>query len=177
MIMKRSFSKTYFLFVCLFLSGLVACQSGITPAHQPQPEGVSAYLDIETTGFNHSKDDITVIGVYLDKGSSQEFRQLVGDEITAESLTAILQNVNTLYTYNGTSFDLPFIRKKLGLDLTKHCKQHIDLMYICQRKNLYGGLKEVEKKLGISREGGKTLLEYNKEDTVNLSQLKRALDK
>lgn len=160
------------------------------------PYDSCAYLDIETTGFSPSNGDITVIGIYLEKGEKREFISLVDNDINPTRLGEIFKDVNLLYTYNGSAFDLPFIQTKLGLDITRCCK-HIDLMEECHGRGIYGGLKETERKLGINRkwdihgreavalwykykyEGNKealnTLLEYNKEDTINLSQIKRKL--
>lgn len=155
-----------------------------------------AYLDIETTGFSHQYNDLTVIGLHLDDGSD-EVIQLVGDEICSSKLIKVIKQVNTIYTYNGVQFDLPFIRGKLKIDLTAHC-QHEDLKYACWQKNLYGGQKAVERKLGIKRRltdvdgwmavqlwykykfDGCTislqkLLEYNKEDVINLKRLRTKL--
>jgi uncharacterized protein YprB with RNaseH-like and TPR domain len=72
-------------------------------------------------------------------------------------------------------------------------------MYDCWRNNLYGGFKAVEQQLGITRRltgiGGfeavmlwwryvnegdrgalKLLLEYNREDVINLKVLRQSLD-
>ncbi|MBI5195335.1 MAG: ribonuclease H-like domain-containing protein [Nitrospirae bacterium] len=156
----------------------------------------SAYLDIETTGLSSNYNDLTVIGLYLDDGGD-EVIQLVGDEIGPSQLVKIIKKVDILYTYNGAQFDLPFIRKKLNVDITKHCR-HEDLKYACWQKNLYGGMKEVERKLGIKRnllgvdgwlavqlwhkyqQSGCTrslniLLEYNKEDVLNLKKIRNKL--
>lgn len=43
-----------------------------------------AYLDIETTGFSHRYNDLTVIGLHLDDGSD-EVIQLVGDEFVPQN--------------------------------------------------------------------------------------------
>ena len=164
------------------------------PRFQPVRE---AYLDIETTGLYSTYDEITVIGVYLTDGNDSRFVQLVGENITADSLLEALQGVGIINTYNGSRFDLPFVRSHLGVDLAKlfiHC----DLMYHCWRKNLYGGLKSVERQLGIARElkgvdgyeavrlwwkyvddydtdALATLLAYNREDVINLKALKERL--
>lgn len=156
-----------------------------------------AYLDIETTGLSPYREDLTVIGLHLDDGDN-EVIQFIGDDICSSKPIKIIKNVNTLYTYNGAQFDLPFIRKKLRVDLTAHC-QHEDLKYLCWQNNLYGGLKAVERELGIKRKlsdvdgwmavqlwhnykfNGCTaslqkLLEYNKEDVLNLKKLRRKLE-
>lgn len=155
-----------------------------------------AYLDIETTGLSPNFCDLTVIGVYLDDGDN-EVTQFVGEEICSSKLSDILKKVDTVYTYNGARFDLPFIKGKLQLDITSHC-QHEDLMYTCWQRNLRGGLKAVERQLGIKRKNAdidgyvavqlwqnyqengcaaslNKLLEYNKEDVLNLKEIKRIL--
>jgi uncharacterized protein YprB with RNaseH-like and TPR domain len=156
-----------------------------------------AYLDIETTGLSRYYADLTVVGVCLERGSDSRIIQLVGDRITARRVIAAVRKAGILYTYNGARFDLPFIKAKLGLDLTEYIT-HKDLMYGCWRQNLYGGLKVVEEKLGIPRRtqgidgrvavklwydyenyGNKRslalLLEYNKEDILNLTLLRKKL--
>ena len=158
----------------------------------------TCYLDIETTGLDPSTSDLTVIGLYLDDPREQRVVQLVGDEISKTRLRKICSKVKVFYTYNGKRFDLPFIKAKLGFDLASSCL-HKDLMYDCWQRNLYGGLKEVERKLGIRREltgiDGRaavqlwfnyllygeqkfltTLLEYNREDVLNLKALRKKLD-
>ena len=155
-----------------------------------------AYLDIETTGLS-SEDEITVIGVYLCNGAESQVVQLVGDEISEESLLDALAGAGIIYTYNGASFDLPFIRRRLKVDLTDTFRQH-DLMHDCWKCSLMGGLKAVERKLGIARnlpdmdgfqavrlwwryvndadgDALKMLLEYNREDVVNLKTLREKL--
>ena len=158
---------------------------------------MDAYLDIETTGLSPEASQITVVGVYLVNDASQNFIQLVGDDITSEKLLDALDNVDVIHTYNGSRFDLPFIHASLGVDL-EHLFSHCDLMYRCWRCNLYGGLKRVEKVLGIPRkladingldavrlwwryvndydeQSLHTLLAYNREDVVNLKILKEKL--
>ncbi len=158
---------------------------------------LEAYLDIESTGLYPSYDEITVVGIYLTNRVIARFTQLVGEDITAESIQETLQGTTTIYTYNGSRFDLPFIHYRFGVNLAK-LHTHCDLMYHCWRKDLYGGLKRVERQLGINRrlheidgyeavklwwryvndydeDALRTLLEYNKEDVINLTVLKEKL--
>ncbi len=156
-----------------------------------------AYIDIETTGLSRRLADLTVIGIALEKNGPCEVVQLFDTELSDEKLLAALNGVDELYSYNGSRFDLPFIRAKLGVDLNK-CFKHTDLMYDCWRNKLKGGLKAVERKLGINRnlkdvngyeavkfwyeyvnnhnrQALATLLEYNREDIVNLQVLRQKL--
>ena len=161
---------------------------------QPYTE---AYLDIETTGLSPTFGEIAVVGIHISNGADTRFVQLVGGDITTANILEALKGVNTIYTYNGSRFDLPFIFRRLGTDLAglfRHC----DLMYHCWQNNLYGGLKSVERQLNIPRQlrdidcyqavklwwqyvndygeaALATLLEYNKEDVINLKSLKERL--
>jgi uncharacterized protein YprB with RNaseH-like and TPR domain len=156
-----------------------------------------AYLDIETTGLSPRYCQITVVGIHLVSGHESRFIQLVGEDVTADNILQALDGVGTIYTYNGSRFDLPFIYICLGINLAK-LFSHCDLMYHCWRNNLYGGFKSVERQLGIARrlkevdgleavrlwwryvnnydeDALATLLAYNMEDVVNLKNLKEML--
>ena len=156
-----------------------------------------AYLDIETTGLNRNYADLTVIGIALEKSEKCQVVQLIEGDLYEKKLLDSLEGVDEIYTYNGSRFDLPFIKTKLGVDLKK-CFKHTDLMYDCWRNKLKGGLKVVEKLLDIKRHSVdvdgyiavqlwfdyannnnkkalRTLLDYNKEDVVNLRFLRQKL--
>jgi uncharacterized protein len=150
-----------------------------------------AYLDIETT----FQGAISVVGIYRpDQGTLQ----LLGGGVHDINLYAALEDVTTIITFNGSSFDLPVIRKRLYADLKREYT-HSDLLYVCRRRGLRGGLKVVEQRLGIARETAgitgwdapklwhryetlgdeaalATLLRYNREDVVNLALLEAILD-
>jgi len=76
-----------------------------------------AYLDIETTGLSWLDAEITVIGVYLVNGNDSKLVQLVGKEVTVDNLLTTIDGISTIYTYNGSRFDPPFIHGSLGIDL------------------------------------------------------------
>ena len=152
---------------------------------------MKAYLDIETT-FDNS---ISVVGIHI---PGRDMIQITGVQVTDVNIAFALEGVSTVVTFNGASFDLPFIRRITGLDV-KDMVEHRDLLHICRKRGLRGGLKRVEVLLGISRESGITdgrlaprlwqrwendsdqealrvLLQYNKEDCVNLEILESILD-
>jgi uncharacterized protein YprB with RNaseH-like and TPR domain len=156
-----------------------------------------AYIDIETTGLSRYYSDLTVIGIALEKGRKCQIVQLIENDLYQGRLLKILKGVDEIYSYNGSRFDLPFIKVKLRVNLTD-CFKHTDLMYDCWRQNLKGGLKVVEGLLGIKRRlvgvdgfmavqlwrdyvnnnnghALQTLLEYNREDVVNLRFLRQKL--
>ncbi len=156
-----------------------------------------AYLDIETTGLSCQYADITVIGIYMVNGRDSRLVQLVGRDVNIDNLLETVDGVQTIYTYNGSRFDLPFIHGSLGIDLETVADHH-DLMYDCWRCNLKGGFKAVEQQLSIprrlqgitgldavllwqkykdygDRDDLATLLEYNKEDVMNLKVLRERL--
>ena len=155
------------------------------------------YLDIETTGLSCRYCDLTVVGVAALREDRYRFGQLFGGRIDADSVLGLLEGVDEIYTYNGSRFDLPFIKARLGLDLRRQFA-HTDLMYNCWRRDLKGGLKAVEVRLGIERcltdmngylavrlwwdyvnnddtEALQKLLEYNREDVMNLHVLRERL--
>jgi uncharacterized protein YprB with RNaseH-like and TPR domain len=166
--------------------------------HNKSP--VVAYLDIETTGLSPCYHDITVIGIYQHNGSEGKFIQLYGETVNRENLKAALEGISTIYTYNGSRFDLPFIKDFLGIDIENEFEiQHCDLMYKCWENNLKGGFKSVERQLGIDRETAgvdgayavylwnqylecydldalELLLKYNRDDVINLKTVKDKLN-
>jgi hypothetical protein len=157
-----------------------------------------AYIDIETTGLSRHQCELTVVGIALEKGGSCQVVQLLEKSLSDRKLLTVLCGVDEIYSYNGSRFDLPFIKARLGVDLRRSFR-HTDLMYDCWRNKLKGGLKAVERQLGIERclkgvdgymavrlwfdyvnnndrRALATLLEYNREDVANLLVLRRRLN-
>ena len=151
---------------------------------------MKAYLDIETS----FSGEITIVGIFC---PPKRMIQLVGDEVNWTNLWNALDGVTSILTYNGARFDLPVIKRAVKLDLKKYFECQ-DLMYDCWERNLYGGLKRVEEQLGIERvskgidgleamrlwerfrlygdeKALQVLLEYNREDVVNLLSLEEKL--
>lgn len=147
----------------------------------------TAYLDIETTGMAFPQDHITTIALY----DGKSVRTYVhGDNLM--QFKEDIQDYRILVSYNGKSFDVPFIRNHLGAAMDH---VHIDLRHVLRSLGYRGGLKACERQLGIDRgdldgvdgflavllwqeyvssrraEVLETLLAYNVEDAVNLEQL------
>ncbi len=147
----------------------------------------TVYLDIETDGKSHT-NAITAIGLYDNKG----FRCLIQGQ-NLNQFPSIISNYELVVTFYGTGFDLPMLRKKFPE--IKMPPLHWDLYFSFKSLGYKGGLKKIEQQLGIARsddtEGltGKdavllwnrymqgdmkaidTLIQYNKEDVVNLETL------
>ncbi len=103
-----------------------------------------AYLDIETTGQYGCKEEITTIAMY--DGSKLYYY------IRGHNLKQFAQDIGRyglIVTYNGKCFDLPVIRRLLGIRMDQ---AHIDLRFVLHSLGFRGGLKGCEKQLGIDRE-------------------------
>ena len=147
----------------------------------------TCFLDIETTGLDATAHDVTTVSVHRG-GETKTFIQ--GRDLTCDRLTAELENSSLLVTFNGRRFDVPFLETCYDVDVSI---AHVDLMYPCRTLGLDGGLKRIERDVGIERDrpdlSGRdavrlwhqyergddgaleTLVEYNRADTRNLETL------
>lgn len=76
-----------------------------------------AVLDIETTGLSKKKNAIILIGLVVVKDNKatlyQYFAEKLYDEkAVVESTVKLLEDLDFIITFNGKSFDLPFIKEK-----------------------------------------------------------------
>ncbi len=147
-----------------------------------------AYLDIETTGSS-AQDVTTVVGIY----DGEDYTVLIrDDDLSVESLAAALDGKKLLITFFGRGFDVPVLKREFGVTMPS---LHYDLCFAGKRVGLSGGLKKIEKEMGIGRsedtdglsgwdavrlwhhhrrgdaDALETLIQYNKEDVVNLERL------
>jgi len=150
-------------------------------------QGRVAYFDIETTGLGAPGDYITTIVLYDGRTVRHYVRGQNLDDFAAD-----VARYPLIVTYNGKTFDLPFVRRCLGAPMDQ---AHIDLRYALASLGFRGGLKGCERQLGLDRgdladvdgyfavllwrdfhRGGneralETLLAYNTLDVVNLAIL------
>ncbi len=152
----------------------------------PEFRTATIYLDIETTGLDFY-NEITTISLYDGKSV---FWYVNGKNL--EDFKKDILKYKVIVSYNGKSFDIPFIENYFNIKLSH---AHIDLRYVLASLGFKGGLKGCEEKLGIDRGDIKgidgyfavllwddykknknikaleTLLAYNIEDVVNLEKL------
>jgi len=148
--------------------------------------GKIGYVDIETTGIS-SSDGITVIGIY-DGVTSYLYVQGKNLEDAHEKL----KEFEIVVTFNGKQFDIPFIERHF---FCKYSFVHLDLRYMLNELGLRGGLKSIEREVGIIRDSDvagidgfeainlwyrykrgcqqslEKLLKYNEQDIVHLKTL------
>jgi uncharacterized protein len=103
------------------------------------------FLDIETTGLSKHRDEVTVIGLYDGRESKIFINGKNLDEFPKE-----IAKYQTVITFNGKCFDVPFLKAKFPeVDFNKF---HIDLRYVMKDLGFAGGLKKIEKDVGIQRD-------------------------
>ncbi|GAB4302924.1 MAG: ribonuclease H-like domain-containing protein [Myxococcota bacterium] len=148
--------------------------------------GSCAYIDIET-GLDAGRDIITTASLW----DGKEIMWYVNGDNLREFPERLLE-YKLAVTYNGKCFDMPFIARFFGVEVNI---PHIDLRYPLKAVGLCGGVKKVEKRLGISRgeldgvdgymavllwgeyksrgnlRALETLIAYNIEDVVNLEKI------
>ena len=154
----------------------------------PEFQDQCVYLDIETTGLSSVFDSVTMVGLY----DGRKYNVFIEGH-NLPDFQEQLKKYSVVITYNGSGFDLRFLRLAFP-DLVLP-PVHIDLRWTSRRLGLNGGLKEVEKTLGISRpsevedisgydatvlwsryqRGDKSalqqLIQYNTEDVVHLKAI------
>lgn len=149
--------------------------------------GKIAYLDIETTGLYYTRSHITTIAVY----DGEDVYEFIYDD-NLDEFKEFIEKYPAVATFNGKTFDVPFIEYELGMKMD-HI--HFDLRWLLKKIGLKGGLKKIEKRIGIERPESEgvdgyaavllwkkyektkdkkyleTLLAYNIEDVLNLEYL------
>ena len=104
----------------------------------------AAFLDIETTGLSPEFGYITMVGI-LDAAGYKAF---VHDE-NLEELREALEQYDLVVTFNGAAFDLPYVEHHFGRVFKDMA--HIDLRFPLKKAGYSGGLKSIERQLGLAR--------------------------
>ena len=103
----------------------------------------AAYVDIETTGLSRNADTITVVAMHAE-GRTHTF--VHGKDM--DEFPSRVSQYPLVVTFNGASFDMPFLTRRF-----KAFKPaaHIDLRHPLKRLGYAGGLKAIERQVGIGR--------------------------
>lgn len=146
----------------------------------------AVFLDIETTGLSPMRSFIYLIGlVFIDlKKVTMHITQLIAEDRDEEEeilklMKEKLKGYKTVVTYNGNSFDLPFIAKRSerygvepiamdSFDMYEKLRLHKDTLKLDGLKQ-----KNIEKKLGINREdryNGGECISFYKDYAKNKNQ-------
>ena len=147
----------------------------------------ACFFDIETTGLDARHNDVTTVSFHRAGETTTLVR---GEDLTRTAVADQLADASLLVTFNGKRFDVPFLERSFDLDIDR---PHVDLMYPCRQLDLTGGLKAIERTVGIDRDrpelSGRdavrlwhqyergdeqalsTLVSYNRADTANLESL------
>lgn len=149
----------------------------------------AVFLDIETAGG--PSGDVTVVGLF---GNGRMLSLVRGDTLTEARLCEEVSHYDLIVTFFGSGFDLPYLQAmfpRFRID-----QPHLDLCFAAKQLGLRGGLKQIERLIGIEREGAlqgmdgwdavrmwrrwrhsrdsealELLLAYNEADCVNLQPL------
>jgi uncharacterized protein YprB with RNaseH-like and TPR domain len=148
----------------------------------------TAFLDIETTGLYPGSCYVTVVTVH---GGGETRTFVRGEDL--EELGAHLRRFALLVTFNGSLFDVPFL--EATFPHLPFPPAHADLRFLLRRLGQKGGLKIIEKRLGLGSRDGvegvdgqqsirlwqdhlrgvrgslERLVAYNRADAVNLEPL------
>ncbi|MBT4805601.1 hypothetical protein HON71_05510 [Candidatus Woesearchaeota archaeon] len=101
----------------------------------------AGYLDIEVDSLGK----VILVGI-SDYYNSNYF--VKGVNLSKGEIERELSKYKLIVTFNGGAFDLPKLRKQMDVVVKV---AHLDLKQLCVNLELVGGLKEVEKRLGLGR--------------------------
>ena len=127
----------------------------------------AVFLDIETTGLSKNYDDITVFGLYDGLNTKT---MIQGINLNYNELKKELQKYKLIVTFNGASFDIPFIQKRYPNLIPRI--PNFDVRSLTNQLGLTGGLKKIEKELNIKRK--EIVEEFNGGDALTLWKMYRA---
>jgi len=103
------------------------------------------FFDIETTGLVPEESDITVIGAFTG-GQSATFVK----GVNLHEFPAYVEQRPLLVSFNGIEFDVPFL--KAHMPEVRLDQPHIDLRFVLRSLGYRGGLKSIERQLGLARD-------------------------
>lgn len=103
----------------------------------------ATFLDIETSG-DELRPEISVV-VIRHRGQLHTFT--AGQNL--DQFLHFLGEIELLVTFNGASFDVPQLENHFHIPMRDIA--HVDLRWVCYHSQLKGGLKEIERAIGLVR--------------------------
>lgn len=103
----------------------------------------ASFFDIETSGLEASS--IVTLVCCFHEGRPLRF---LADE-NLDDFLELLDQVKLLVSFNGASFDVPRVLGRFHIPALP-CA-HVDLRWLCHHAGWRGGLKKIEKALGLTR--------------------------
>lgn len=106
----------------------------------------AVFLDIETAGGPYG--DVTVVGLF---GKGRMVSLVRGDTLSEDRLCEEVSQYDLIVTFFGSGFDLPYLQAmfpRFRID-----QPHLDLCFAAKQLGLRGGLKQIERMVGIERKG------------------------
>jgi uncharacterized protein YprB with RNaseH-like and TPR domain len=104
----------------------------------------ATFIDVETTGLSWNYCHASVISAYH-RGDIHSF--VYGENL--DDFLSLADEAELLVTFNGNCFDIPFIERTFNIP-SLACP-HVDLRWIAWHRGYRGGLKSIEKQMGIRR--------------------------
>lgn len=104
----------------------------------------AAFIDVETTGLSRSSCHVSVIAAFY-RGELSTF--VYGENL--DDFLFFADTVGLMVTFNGNSFDIPFIERTFNIPSLD--RPHVDLRWIAWHAGYRGGLKSIERQMGIRR--------------------------
>lgn len=123
------------------------------------------FLDIETTGLSRSKNMVYLIGILYHDHSTWTLKQYFANALEKEKdlllqFVSDISDFDKIITYNGDSFDLPFIDHRLkhhSIDYNIYEIKSFDIYRVIKYNKIFLNLKNlklktIESSLGFHRE-------------------------
>jgi len=156
----------------------------------------SLCLDIEVTQYG---GPIAIIGTYVPKNGEIQYNSFIKNkDLTQNNLKNLFSDCKLLITYNGLAFDIPKINKEFSGAIPQETRI-LDIYQLVRKLGLGTNLKVLENTLGIERMNGdhkgkairlwrrysqyrdkaalQELLEYNRQDVINLYPIMEEIKK
>lgn len=143
------------------------------PGLLPDEASQVVFFDIETTGFSGQSAFIYLIGCIYYKQDTWQLRQWFLDDVSTEkemllSFFDFIGSYTWLIHFNGATFDIPFIEKRLA-------RYHISRTFsFFESLDLYKEIKPYKKLLGLQglkQKNLEVLLGIEREDTFTGGEL------